>query len=90
MTTLIVFLLILHPQHVPTIVVVLGAVGLLAIGPIDSAWKHPCYRIAFGAFLVFPGLYEITTAGLRISVGLVVLGGALIVGGELYTLLRDD
>ncbi|UPM45356.1 hypothetical protein [Halocatena salina] len=87
---LIAFILIRHPRHIPTILVVLGATGLLIIEPINAVWRYPYYRIAFGVFLVFPGLYAIATAGLRVSVALIILGGAFILGTEMTALLRDD
>lgn len=85
-TTLIVCILIRHSRHVPTILVVLGATGLLIVEPINAVWRYSYYRIASGVFLVFPGLYAIATAELRISVVSIILGSAFIGGRRLNCL----
>jgi hypothetical protein len=87
---LLVVFLLRRPRYIPTGLVMLGAAILLTVGPINSAWKHPYYRIAFGALLVVPGLYAIAATGYHISVVLIVLGGALIVGTEMAALRQDD
>lgn len=85
---LTIFVLVRYPWHAPTMLVVIGAIGLLAVGPVNSAWSHPFYRVVFGVFLVFPGLYTIATTGLQISVVLIICGGSLVVISEITILLR--